>query len=49
MSQAMKDVLAERHRQAQAEGFDYVHDFQHTDQSLALAAVCYALFRRITA
>lgn len=43
MSQAMKDVLAERHRQVQEEEFDYGHDFQHTDQSLALAAVCYAL------
>lgn len=41
------DVLNERHRQITAEGFDTVHDDEHTDGSLAIAAACYASPHRI--
>lgn len=37
-----KDVLAERERQAQEEGFDKSHDAAHDDRSLTAAAACYA-------
>ena len=42
MSKAVVDVLAERKRQTDEEGWSEKHDDQHTDRSLALAGVCYA-------
>lgn len=42
-SQAARDVLAERARQINAEGWTPEHDDKHTDSSLAVAAACYAL------
>ncbi len=35
-------IAAERRRQLEQEGWDNEHDDEHTDGSLALAAVCYA-------
>lgn len=40
---AAADVLAERKRQIEHEGYDPSHDDQHTDGSLAQAAAAYAL------
>jgi hypothetical protein len=42
LSQAALDVLAERRRQVEAEGWTPEHDDEHTDCSLARAAACYA-------
>ena len=42
MSKATDDVLAERQRQIEAEGWTEEHDDQHADGSMALAACCYA-------
>lgn len=42
-SDALRDVAAERRRQIEAEGWTSEHDDQHDDESLALAAVCYAM------
>lgn len=42
MTQAVRDVLAERRRQVEAEGWSSDHDDEHIDGSLALAAACYA-------
>jgi hypothetical protein len=42
-SQAATDVLAERHRQVTAEGWDRDHDDEHSDGALARAAACYAV------
>lgn len=39
---AARDVLAERRRQAEAEGWTPAHDDEHDNQELTLAAVCYA-------
>ncbi|MBP7568106.1 MAG: hypothetical protein KA795_19080 [Burkholderiaceae bacterium] len=41
-SDAARDVLAERRRQIEAEGYDPDHDDKHTDCSLSRAAACYA-------
>lgn len=41
MSKAIDDVVAERHRQIEAEGWTEAHDDQHSDRSLARAAACY--------
>lgn len=49
MSKATDDVLAERRRQTEAEGWTEEHDDEHADGSLAAAAACYAMpdeFRR---
>lgn len=43
LPQAAKDVLAERKRQVEKEGWTPEHDDQHTDGSLAFAAACYAV------
>lgn len=43
MSMATDDVLAERRRQIEAEGWTEAHDDQHTDGGLAAAAACYAM------
>lgn len=39
---AARDVLAERRRQIEAEGWTREHDDAHEDESLARAAACYA-------
>lgn len=45
MTNAAKDVLAERRRQIEVEGFSTEHDDQHKDSELAAAAVCYVARR----
>lgn len=42
LTQAARDVLAERQRQISAEGWNPEHDDEHDDGSLCMAAVCYA-------
>lgn len=41
---AARDVLAERQRQVNVEGWTQAHDDEHTGCSLTVAAACYALF-----
>lgn len=41
MTKAVEDVLAERRRQIEVEGFDAAHDDRHIRGELALASVCY--------
>lgn len=41
-SQAIKDVIAERQRQIEIEGFDAACDAVNTKRELARAAACYA-------
>ena len=41
MSKATEDVLAERQRQVEAEGWTDEHDDQHGERELARAALCY--------
>ena len=43
MTQAAQDVLAERRRQIEAEGWTPEHDDEHDAGALALAAAAYAL------
>lgn len=43
LTDAARDVLAERQRQISAEGWTPEHDDNNTAEQLALAAVCYAL------
>ena len=43
MSKATKDVLAERQRQQDVEGWTPEHDDEHDDYSLGFAAVSYAM------
>lgn len=40
---AARDVLAERRRQVEVEGWTTEHDDQHSDGSISVAAACYAL------
>lgn len=42
MTKAAADVLAERRRQVEAEGWTQEHDGLHSTQELAFAAACYA-------
>ena len=42
MSKAIDDVLAERRRQIDAEGWTEAHDDQHANGSMVEAACCYA-------
>ena len=42
MSDAARDVLAERQRQISAEGWTPEHDDEHADGEMARAAACYA-------
>jgi hypothetical protein len=42
-TQAARDVLEERRRQVEAEGWTPAHDDAHDDASMARAAACYAL------
>lgn len=44
LSTAARDVLAERRRQIEVEGFSPEHDRQHDLGDLPAAAACYALF-----
>ena len=44
MTAAATDVLAERRRQVEAEGWTATHDDQHRNGELAVAAVCYAIY-----
>jgi len=43
MTKAINDVIAERQRQIEKEGFDNKHDNQWRDEELAQAAAIYAL------
>lgn len=43
MNKAFQDVMAERRRQIEAEGWTTEHDDQHADGELALAAALYAI------
>lgn len=44
MSQAIDDVIAERQRQIDIEGWSNEHDDQHRAGDLAVAGACYAAF-----
>lgn len=44
---AIEDVIAERQRQINVEGWTDEHDDEHTDGSMAQAAACYALGNKI--
>lgn len=44
-SEAIVDVLAERRRQVEVEGWTPEHDDQHANGEMAGAAACYALYR----
>ncbi len=46
LTQAVRDVLAERQRQISEIGYAPDHDDEHADGSLARAAACYALGRK---
>jgi hypothetical protein len=39
----LDEVAAERQRQIDGEGYTASHDDEHDDESLAIAAACYAL------
>lgn len=43
ITKAAQDVLAERARQVNAEGWTPQHDDQHGDGAMSVAAACYAL------
>ncbi|MFM0330689.1 Lar family restriction alleviation protein [Paraburkholderia strydomiana] len=43
LTDAARDVLAERQRQVTAEGWTPEHDDEHTESEMALAAACYAM------
>lgn len=45
-TQAAVDVLAERRRQIEAEGWTPKHDDEHADGAMAIAAACYAVADR---
>lgn len=47
LTQAARDVLAERRRQVEAEGWTPEHDDEHSNGELSDAAGCYALFASI--
>ena len=42
MTKALDDVVAERLRQTEVEGWDKSHDDLHQDHQLSKAAACYA-------
>lgn len=44
MSKAIEDVIAERARQIEQEGWTPEHDDQHVPGSLSHAGACYALY-----
>lgn len=41
MTAAVRDVLAERHRQVEVKGFDARHDDENQHEEMAFAAACY--------
>lgn len=41
-TQALQDVIAERRRQIESEGWTTDHDDQHLDGAMSQAAACYA-------
>lgn len=43
LTEALKDVVAERERQRYGEGFDAARDDKYTDGQMAKVAGCYAL------
>ncbi len=45
MSKAEKDVLAERQRQIDVEGWTPEHDDEHTEGEMEKAAMCYMLWK----
>lgn len=45
-SKAVSDVLTERQRQIEVEGWTPDHDDEHGDGSMSIAAACYALADR---
>lgn len=47
MTKAAADVLAERKRQVEKEGWSHAHDDAHGEGELATAAACYAASERI--
>lgn len=47
-SPAASDVLTERRRQTEVEGWTPEHDDEHSDRSMALAAACYAMFASLS-
>lgn len=49
MTDASRDVLAERHRQIEAEGWTPEHDDEHASGEMARAAGCYALHSALMA
>ncbi|KGV86921.1 putative gp37 [Burkholderia pseudomallei MSHR3951] len=44
VTSAARDVLAERRRQVEQEGWTPAHDDQHRDHELSCAAGCYAMY-----
>lgn len=48
-TQAVQDVVAERQRQIEKEGWPPDHDDEHSDGALADAGACYAMTERATA
>lgn len=42
VSQAARDVLIERERQVNSEGWTHAHDDEHVNHEMAHAAACYA-------
>ncbi|NLS02289.1 hypothetical protein HGP14_02755 [Rhizobium sp. P32RR-XVIII] len=44
----MFDVIAERLRQQEKEGWTTEHDDAHADRSMALAGACYAMFASVS-
>lgn len=43
MNKAIEDVIAERKRQVEEEGWSHAHDDKHNSCELAAAAACYAI------
>ncbi|WP_064033922.1 hypothetical protein [Methylosinus sp. R-45379] len=43
LSPAVRDIIAERRRQVDIEGWTPAHDDKHIDRSLAMAAASYAI------
>ncbi len=44
MNKAEQDVLAERQRQIDVEGWTPEHDDEYVDEDLAMAASCYCMY-----
>lgn len=44
LSEAARDVIAERRRQVEKEGWSAAHDDKHSSGDLSVAAGCYAIF-----